>query len=370
MLFVMAKRGESTMVNYITDPFTVIQTAGEDYIGADEGEDTTYFITSSLIQSGDLITILDEEGSNTIQLQSGLAISSSIIANDEAVLYLTNGAQINIRGASSFTFDVGGNDTLADVIGEEKTFAEFVEQDLGLSVPAEGEAPVQGGGVVIGVDNEPPVAMDDVNLFQVNTGESITIDVADLLANDTDADGNLLTVTEVNQLNPDDGSAVLSDDGLTITFTAADGFLGFANFSYKVSDGIATDIATVTLEVVSADYITYSMEAGGVYMAVDGVAEQFVYEIDSSSGSVLSAEGADLELHNFNPNEDRLVFDDVETGTTTTASFPTDVIVSESAIFNKTDIIFDPDPVTSEGFQLTLMGIVDQDLSSIDFYIA
>ncbi len=238
------------MTAYVTDPLKVIQTAGETYVGADAGEDTTYLLTANLIEAGDVITIIDDEGTNTIQLPLGLEIASSIVANDEMVLTLSNGAQINIRGASTFVFDVGGNDVSGEV-GIEKEFADFVEQDLGTTVPAEGEAPTTGGEVVISPPNEAPVATDDLLAFSVETSGTVEIDVADLLANDTDADGDTLTITAVDDLNPADGTVTLSEDGLTITFDPTDGYTGPASFSYTVSDGEDEDTAVVTGEVVT-----------------------------------------------------------------------------------------------------------------------
>jgi len=65
----------------------------------------------------------------------------------------------------------------------------------------------------------------------VLSGQAITINV---LGNDTDADGDRLTVSSVTQ--PANGSTRINSDG-TVTYTPRAGYAGSDNFSYTVSDG-------------------------------------------------------------------------------------------------------------------------------------
>ena len=62
--------------------------------------------------------------------------------------------------------------------------------------------------------------------------------------NDSDVDGDELTINEVN--NPTNGSVELDTDG-NVLFTPNPNFNGIASFDYTVSDG--TDTATATVEV-------------------------------------------------------------------------------------------------------------------------
>ena len=79
--------------------------------------------------------------------------------------------------------------------------------------------------------NDPPVAeTDNLDGFEDTV---LTIDPATLLANDTDVDGDPLTLTGV--LNPVNG-VVLFENG-QITFTPTPNFDGTATFDYIVSDG-------------------------------------------------------------------------------------------------------------------------------------
>jgi Ca2+-binding RTX toxin-like protein len=105
---------------------------------------------------------------------------------------------------------------------------------------------VTGPRLVINIadDNVPPVAVDDSATAAQNTAKIILAD--DLLANDTDADGDTLTITAVN--NAVNGTVALDPNG-DVVFMPTTGFSGTASFDYTVSDGTDTDIASVTVAV-------------------------------------------------------------------------------------------------------------------------
>jgi Ca2+-binding RTX toxin-like protein len=92
--------------------------------------------------------------------------------------------------------------------------------------------------------NAAPIAVDD--RFSTALNSPIVLTTANLLANDTDADGDTLNILNVGAaLN---GNALLKEDG-TITFTPDTLFLGEASFDYTISDGVATDVGKVTVNV-------------------------------------------------------------------------------------------------------------------------
>ncbi|WP_341502585.1 Ig-like domain-containing protein [Gallaecimonas sp. GXIMD4217] len=112
---------------------------------------------------------------------------------------------------------------------------------------------VSGGGasqtVIYVVDspagNSAPVAQNDS--ATTDAGQAVTINV---LANDSDPDGDTLTVTSVSGVN---GSAKINSNG-SISFTPASGFSGTETFSYSVSDGKGgSDSATVTVNVLAGN---------------------------------------------------------------------------------------------------------------------
>jgi cysteine-rich repeat protein len=97
--------------------------------------------------------------------------------------------------------------------------------------------------VAVGGLNDPPVAVDDV----ATTAEDTPLDLtsATLVGNDTDPEGQALSVTAVSDAT--NGSVALV--GSTVTFTPAADFSGTATFTYTVSDGVATDTGLVTITV-------------------------------------------------------------------------------------------------------------------------
>jgi hypothetical protein len=64
---------------------------------------------------------------------------------------------------------------------------------------------------------------------------ALSISASTVLANDTDPDGDPLTVTGVR--NPVNGAATFSAQTNTITFTPTPGYTGAASFTYDISDG-------------------------------------------------------------------------------------------------------------------------------------
>ena len=101
--------------------------------------------------------------------------------------------------------------------------------------------------VIVEPANDGPIAIDDEGTIPQDTPIVIPV-----LGNDTDIDGDPLTVTDVT--DPANGSVTINADG-TITYTPNAGFLGVDTFEYTISDGNGgTDTATVTLTVTAANH--------------------------------------------------------------------------------------------------------------------
>ncbi len=120
-----------------------------------------------------------------------------------------------------------------------------------------GKATVTGPATIT---NRAPVAVADGPFTVVEGGRAKDIDV---LANDTDADGDLLILTSATA---DSGTATVSDDN-TIDYVAAPGFTGTATITYQVSDGNGgTASATATINIVAAKATnTAPVAASGQY---------------------------------------------------------------------------------------------------------
>ncbi|PKN83099.1 MAG: hypothetical protein CVU47_00390 [Chloroflexi bacterium HGW-Chloroflexi-9] len=92
--------------------------------------------------------------------------------------------------------------------------------------------------------NDPPVAISDSVTVTKDTAQVIAV-----LANDTDVDGDALTVASVSL--PAHGTAVITD-GTKVTYTPAAGYLGTDAFTYVVSDGSLVSATTVSITVQAA----------------------------------------------------------------------------------------------------------------------
>ncbi|HSB77749.1 MAG TPA: Ig-like domain-containing protein, partial [Candidatus Methylomirabilis sp.] len=117
--------------------------------------------------------------------------------------------------------------------------------------------------------NSPPVAVNDA--AATDAGVPVTLSV---LANDTDPNGNLLTVTAVGAPVPATSGSV-TFNVTSVTFTPTAGFIGSVTFPYTVSDGslTATAAVTVTVNAVVTGEITVTraeFKAAGTEWRVDG----------------------------------------------------------------------------------------------------
>jgi hypothetical protein len=106
--------------------------------------------------------------------------------------------------------------------------------------------------------NNPPGASDDFAQTEMNV--SVNIDV---LANDSDPDGDELFVSDIS-IWPENGDVTIDDDG-TVTYTPFDGFVGTDMFDYEVSDGNGgTDTALVTVDVIETTILPITKTDSGL----------------------------------------------------------------------------------------------------------
>ncbi len=139
-------------------------------------------------------------------------------------------ASLDLNGDVAFTpdADFNGNATFEYTIGD--TFGGTSTATVTVAVAS--------------VNDDPVAAADNANAT-VDTPE--TIFAADLLTNDTDVDGDVLTITSVQ--NAVDGTALLDVNG-DVLFTPDPSFTGQATFEYTASDGNGgSSSATVTVSV-------------------------------------------------------------------------------------------------------------------------
>jgi hypothetical protein len=113
-------------------------------------------------------------------------------------------------------------------------------------VASNGPLTTNGTDAVFSTLNTPPVAAPD--MFAVEPNTLLAIPVAAILGNDTDSDGDALTVTNVSA--PAQAGATTTFGLGMIAYQPPANFIGTDSFSYTITDGFGgAATATVTVQV-------------------------------------------------------------------------------------------------------------------------
>jgi Cadherin-like domain len=129
-----------------------------------------------------------------------------------------------------------------------------------------GVTSVDSNPAVVTVTNANPVTtFDDAGTTDENVPK--TINVFDLLANDTDADGDLINLTSVSPTSTQGGT--VTESGGVITYTPASGFSGTDSFTYSVDDGIWGGTATETV-IITVNATAVSPPPGQMTLVLSG----------------------------------------------------------------------------------------------------
>ncbi|HSA76989.1 MAG TPA: Ig-like domain-containing protein [Nitrosarchaeum sp.] len=92
--------------------------------------------------------------------------------------------------------------------------------------------------------NDAPIGQNNTATTPENTSVIISV-----LNNDSDVDGDSLTVSSITQ----GANGTVTTNGTITTYTPQPNFHGVDSFTYTVSDGLLTDTATVTVTVTQFD---------------------------------------------------------------------------------------------------------------------
>ena len=158
----------------------------------------------------------DPEGDRLTVTSAERAINGTVRVQGTSVTYEHDGSETTTGG---FTY------TLTD--GELTAMA-----DVAVSVSPVNDAPAAGR-----------------DSLTVDEGGVLSVDAPALLANDTDAENDALTIVAVG--DPVNGMVFL--DGTTIIYEHDDSDTLTGSFSYTVSDGVAADSITVEITVTPTD---------------------------------------------------------------------------------------------------------------------
>src|SRR5690606_5338490 len=188
----------------------------------------------------------NDSGFSTVQNTALQISASALLANDTD----PNGDPLTITGVSGATngtvsFDAQTN-TITFTPANNYTGAAGFTYAI-----SDGRGGTASATVALNVTqpppNQPPVAANDSG-FSTVQNTALQISASALLANDTDPNGDPLTITGVSGAT--NGTVSFDPQTNTITFVPANGYSGVAGFTYEVSDGRGgTASANVALNV-------------------------------------------------------------------------------------------------------------------------
>ena len=197
-------------VNPVNDPPVAVA----DTATVDEGG--TLSVKASALLANDT----DAEDDKLSITALGDVVNGSVVLAGTTIIYEHDDSE-TITGSFSYTiFDGTATDTATDTATVTLT--------------------------VIAV-NDPPVAVADT--ATVGEGGTLSVKASALLANDTDAEDDKLSITAVGDVV--NGSVVLA--GTTIIYEHDDSETTTGSFSYVVTDGAYTNTATVAVMVTPID---------------------------------------------------------------------------------------------------------------------
>jgi predicted outer membrane repeat protein len=172
--------------------------------------------------------ILDVLANDTDAEGQDLAIRSIEGATEGAIVAITD-------GGATISYDPPPN------FAGEDSFRYTIEDTLG----GRDEATVS---ITIENVNDVPIAVDD----NATVGESSDGNQIDVLANDSDPDGDALTITAVTR-DPVHGTVVISADGGSLTYDPNEEYTGPDDCDYALQDPSGSEAtATVTINVVGS----------------------------------------------------------------------------------------------------------------------
>ncbi|MEO9869146.1 PKD domain-containing protein [Ekhidna sp.] len=130
--------------------------------------------------------------------------------------------------------------------------------------------------ITVNPTNDVPIAEDDDNI----ASEAVPA-VGNVLDNDTDIDGDDLTVTLVPGTGPSEGTLTLNSDG-TYTYVPDGGFNGIDSFQYEVCDNGTPQLCTQAT-------VTISVQNTGLDSDGDGIPDNV--EVGDDPGNPIDSDG-------------------------------------------------------------------------------
>lgn len=238
------------------DDLNILQSSDPINLGAGAGNDT-YIIATTTMSTGQTINITDTQGINNIKLIGGVTIQSSTVATNAIQLTLNNNTTINIFGADTFNYILGG-EAFSASSGTSQSFNDFVKLTLKADIPS-GTDTTNGTRTGESVNDDGTIGSEIISLTanasNIDEGNSATFSLTTANMSDgttldytisgvstDDIAGNTLTGTTTVNNN----SATISIDVLADSLTEGDETL-----TVKLNDNTSASITINDTSVAS-----------------------------------------------------------------------------------------------------------------------
>jgi hypothetical protein len=237
--------------------------SGTDWIryGVEDGDgDTDDAVVAVDVAPVNDLPVATEDSASTVE---DTLVTINVLGNDSDV----DGDTLTVTAASALNGSVAIGAGGSLVYTPDVDFAGTDTISYTISDGAGGTANASVSVIVAAV-NDAPVAVDDTATTAEDTPVSI-----DVLGNDTDVDGDPLTVTSASATN---GTVVVEGDG-SLTYTPNAAFTGADVITYEISDGAGgTATASVAVDVLAPPVAPAARTAGdsgsedGLFSGSDG----------------------------------------------------------------------------------------------------
>ncbi|MDG2804993.1 tandem-95 repeat protein [Vibrio parahaemolyticus] len=240
----------------------------------------------------------------TIKVDAVESITEDAVSTDTVVATLTvrdtdtpeDQLTVSLENNSNGYFVLVGNEVKLTQAGVDAVNNDELNlKDLTISASvSDGVNPTanDSDSLIVNRVNDAPVAKDDTAITDEDT--PVTIDV---LPNDTDVDGDKLSIESVSV--PKEQGTVEVVDG-KLVFTPAENFNGDAEITYTVTDGALTDQATVKVTVnavndtpvvesniadqtLAEDFTPYTIDLNTAFSDVDNVDGELTFSVSGNS---------------------------------------------------------------------------------------
>jgi len=233
--------------------------------------DSPQAVDDNVTVDEDTSITIDNVLSNDIEIDSG----DTLIIREADVISLQGGTVVNhADGRFSYTpvANFNGSDSFSYTVNDNH--AAFATATVNIMVTAV---------------NDVPIATDD----NVSTKQNESVSTVNVLLNDTDEDGDTLTVTEADSLSVQGGSIINHGDG-SFEYTPPVNFNGSDQFSYTLSDGQGGSAQAVVKVSVSENNPPIVVDDNWMTLEDTSLVSESVLNNDSDSDNgTLTVTGAD-----------------------------------------------------------------------------